>query len=480
MKKATLYVSIILILLAGVGLFFIQDIVKYLTKSTTTPIQNTNLKITNDNLYLDLTLNNPNTKLTKNDFLKGFWYEGPNGLVYFNVQKMLDLGYSMDEIKAMINKIKNNKIIKKENIKILTDDELDDDNKFYNKIYDSGFLGENNYQKIKAELEKKNPKKAIDYFRLSEIYSLQGEYKKSQNYLNLACKKDKKYCKKTKVVITGKVVDDKNQPLPQVEVKLLSTGEKTFTKADGSYKLVADLVKLKKERLGFSKDNYSPTFKSITNISEYQKNIKIDPIQMNKSGIIYTMNTKTGEIKGHLGEFKNNQFTLQTNISKYYIPKDAFVDKNNKKYSGIVKAYLFEFDRENVPQSLLQLDSFSKDKNFLGTSMITFGMPYIIFTKENGERLYVASSNPMILETKVPVVAEMYKGERLTDDVKKEIIEQSKKGQFYYTLKNINKNYLPLVPYWCLDQKTGVWENTGFDIKDFKKGILRTKFYTTI
>ncbi len=476
MKRITIYISMILIILFGVGLFFMQDIINYLTKE---PVKVQKSDLTKDDLYSEIISDNLSIQLNKKDFLEGFWYEGPDGLVYFDINALLKFGYSMDEIKAMIKKIKKEKMYKKDNIEILSEDELDDDIKFSNVIYDSSPLLKNNYTKIKKSLEGKKPKKSIDYYRLSEIYSFEGDYKKSSKYLDIACKKDKKYCKKNKVVVSGVVVGLDGNSLKDVKVTLLSSNKSTFVDKNGKYHLNLSLVKLKKERLSFEKEGYSTAFISFSNNSDLQKKITGLNVEMAKEDKGFLLNLKTGEIKNGQGEYKNNKFILKTNRSIYYIPKNSFVDENNRKYDGIVKASLFEFNEKNVPQNLLHLDSFSNDKNFLGTSMKTYGMPYIIFTKEKGERLYIRSSNPMILETRIDYLKVLFASERLSKDKKEEIISKSNKNKFYYNIDKIDKEYTQLIPYWVLDQKTGVWANVGFDVVDPIKGLIRTQFYTT-
>ena len=61
---------------------------------------------------------------------------------------------------------------------------------------------------------------------------------------------------------------------------------------------------------------------------------------------------------------------------------------------------MFEFDRQSS-SFLLSADVFDKVGSLIGQSLITYGMPFIIFTAENGERLDVLSTNPMTLRTTI-------------------------------------------------------------------------------
>ncbi len=59
---------------------------------------------------------------------------------------------------------------------------------------------------------------------------------------------------------------------------------------------------------------------------------------------------------------------------------------------------IFEFDRQSSSY-LLGADVFDQVGSLISQTMITFGMPFIIFTAENGDRLDVLSSNPMTIWT---------------------------------------------------------------------------------
>jgi hypothetical protein len=103
---------------------------------------------------------------------------------------------------------------------------------------------------------------------------------------------------------------------------------------------------------------------------------------------------------------------------------------------------------------LLSLDSFSQDKNFLGTEMITYGMPYIVFRTKDGERIDVKKSNPMILITKSDYLSGMMK--KMSEKEKETLIQNSKQYREYYTAMNVDLGFVSLVPFWVLDQKRGV------------------------
>lgn len=453
-----------------------QDIVKYMTTQ-----KNENIEEIKDDLFYDFAdQKTTGAKLSEEDFLEGFWYNGQNGLLFFDVNQLIKNGYTKEEIANLIKEIlKDGKIWKKDSINVLSEDDLNDDLKFHNKIYQSSAMLDNSYSKIKDELKDKEKKTAIDYYRLSEIYSFQGDYKESKRNLDEACELDKDFCKTNLVKVSGKVIDGSNKAVRGVVVTLLSTGKATLTNAKGEYAFDLNLVKLKKERLSFEKEGYSTTFISVTNNSEYQKEIRNTTVDIVKSSNKFTLNNINNTIDNN-GEFKDNKFILKTNTSTYYIPRASFVDKNGNVYKGEIEAYLFDFDRYNAPQSLLSLDSFSSDKNFLGTSMITFGMPYIIFRTPDGERIDIKKSNPMILETKSEILKSMFNSPKLSEDVRKEIIKNSQKGEYYYTVNRIIDEYAYLIPFWVLDQRTGVWENTGIDIVNGDEGIQRSIFYTTI
>ena len=368
-------------------------------------------------------------------------------LAYFSIQYFLDQGYTMDEIKKMMEELlKNSEVYRKDEMRMLSDDELDDDIKFHNKLYESSALLGGGYKDIRSSLEKKNPKTAVDYFRLSEIYSFEGDYQKAKKFEALACKQDKQYCQKNQIEITGKVVDENGQALEGVKVIQLATGKSTLTNQQGEYKLNVDLVKLRKERISFEKQGYSSTFVGVTNVNNNQKKINIAVVQMNKAPFYFHLNNKKMTIDKD-GKIENGKFVLGSFRSKYYIPKNAFVDKNEKPYYGDIYAYVFEFDKDNAPSSLLSLDSFSQDRDFLGTEMITYGMPYIIFRTKDGERIDVKKDNPMVLVTKVDYLKQVFESLKVSEHEKVGMLINSKAKKRFYTREIINKTYLPLIAF---------------------------------
>ncbi len=100
--------------------------------------------------------------------------------------------------------------------------------------------------------------------------------------------------------------------------------------------------------------------------------------------------------------------------------------------------------------------------------MVTYGMPYIIFSAENGTKLDVLSSNPIHLATTNRESDET--DNLLLRKEHRELFEKaytdSQKSPDTYPIDSLweynhgNKRIVPL--YWSFDRKKGYWNNVGF------------------
>jgi hypothetical protein len=100
--------------------------------------------------------------------------------------------------------------------------------------------------------------------------------------------------------------------------------------------------------------------------------------------------------------------------------------------------------------------------------MLTYGMPFLIFTAENGTKLDVLSSNPIELATTNRASKET--NNLLMIQEQRELFNQayidSQKSPSRYPIDSLweynhgNKRIVPL--YWAFDRKKGYWDNVGF------------------
>ena len=77
---------------------------------------------------------------------------------------------------------------------------------------------------------------------------------------------------------------------------------------------------------------------------------------------------------------KTENFTFKTNGNNY-------LTKDGKEYNWKVKLYFFDLDETNNDANAFNLDVFDEKGSLTGTSMVTFGMPYIKAYNEKGEEL---------------------------------------------------------------------------------------------
>jgi len=130
-------------------------------------------------------------------------------------------------------------------------------------------------------------------------------------------------------------------------------------------------------------------------------------------------------------------FKLVTKFAEYEIPEDAFVI-DGKSYNGKVDTFLYFFDENSVPPDLVSLDVFGEDGDFVGTSMASFGMPYVQFYSPDHKRIDVLSSNPMRIKMKM--LHSDYLVEKILPEKFDLLLRQSKKS--FITQKFISDNFI--------------------------------------
>ena len=341
----------------------------------------------------------------------------------------------MDLIERLLSNVI---IVKKQSMNLLERNELPNNLQFHNKLYESVLDG--NYLDIKQLLLDKKNKTAQDYIKLSEIFGLEGNYKKKEIYLSKACKLDKNIesCKNISIEISGKILDNNKRPVSGAKIEFISnsTRNNIISNNDGTYTLKVNIHTLDKNRISFSKEGYATTFYDFTSFSKKKKKYFIPIVTLYKGLHSFTLNNIE----------KKDDFVLEVGNSKYTIPNDAFY-LDGKKYRGEIIAHIYEFNKGDVPPSFLNLDAFSSDSGFTGTNMITSGMPYIVFRTKDGKAIHVRKDNPMVLEFRVPSITKLLEEGKITENFFNRSFEFSQKGKYILTVGYIIKNNLPLAPF---------------------------------
>ena len=177
-------------------------------------------------------------------------------------------------------------------------------------------------------------------------------------------------------------------------------------------------------------------------------------------------------------------FVVQTRYSVYHIAKNALVHANGSPYVGHLTGYFFEFNKHSQTQDLLQNDIFDDVVGYAGNLMKTFGMPYVLFVADNGERIHILKSNPMLLRTSIQEMTALTTGSDhiygpVTTQDFQSLMDASKKlGGF-----PINRQYLidhqmlRFPAFWDFDQAKGTWVNIETRVVSLE-GTVETQFYT--
>lgn len=178
-------------------------------------------------------------------------------------------------------------------------------------------------------------------------------------------------------------------------------------------------------------------------------------------------------------------FVVRTGQSTYEIPGNAIVHRSGARYKGEVDVYLYEFSQGNIPDSLMQVDTFDDVRGFAGDLMKTFGMPFIQFFTPDGEELHVLSNNPMVLTYKIANMSELRRNtlaiySPLTNEDMKFLVDVSSKNPEAYPIDReflISNQLLRFPAFWVYDRRAGVWNSVGISVLD-TSGTIKSEFYT--
>lgn len=422
---------------------------------------------------------------------QGFWYtyvdaEGNEHVLFFDpaVQGAL----SDDELLQLTEILGKSRITEKSSMRVVPAEELPSALRFHNAIYSFGARGKTTLDMKRALVQKSTSgaANADDLFQLSYLQELEGNYRERDRLDRENCSRFKERCADaSRLTVKGRVVDDKGAPVQGARVEIVSRPDAVpaSTDSQGFYRLETGAKAMEKLRLRASKRNYSDGNESISVVSGDLKIVAVDDIVLESPLTVVTVDFAKKTITGAGNRITERGAVVTTPNSTYEIPPDAIVTANGSRYRGTIDIYVYEFTKDNPPESLLNVDTFDEIMGYAGDLMKTFGMPYIQFFAEDGTELHVRKSNPMVLTYRIPEMDALRENEDgiyepLTDD-DMELLVAASVGQPYRIDREflINNHLLRFPAFWVFDRKRGVWDNVGVTVVD-TQGTIRTTFYT--
>lgn len=288
--------------------------------------------------------------------------------------------------------------------------------------------------------------------------------------------------------ISGKVLDRRGRGIDGATVKALDGSAETVTDRYGNYSFEIDgIFDLYKVRLNASKPGYSTATVALDLItSDGLTDREISGMNFTLENPIrsVTINNKTGKVSGKDVSVKEDKFIIETDWSRYEIPFDALVRADGSNFTGELKVYLFEFDKNSDIGQLLMNDVFDEVAGYAGNIMKTFGMPFILFVDKNGNSIHVLKSNPMILQNKIIEMQALRTNqdqiyEPVTDADLIFLKAKSEELGGYPITRDflIDEDIVRFPCFWIYDQLKGIWENIGVKLIS-TDGEIETIFYT--
>jgi hypothetical protein len=430
----------------------------------------------------------------RQDITRGFWFEyisdtGEVELVFVSVEDLASQKLSVDELNQVVRDLIDGRIFDKDSATRLSGDEMSNDVQFHNEIY-ATLSGGTSTKDMQKNLEMRvlgQEHTSADASSLAYLYELQGDYASRDEVYQDSLDTCQSCRKQITITIKGIVVDLKGDPVVGATISVLGVdGITTNTDIKGIYTITAPTFVPGKLRVNALKRNFSDGVVSVNTVSKNKITYEADPIVVASAVSVVTMDIQKGLVSGTRNEvLSDGTFVIHTDQSTYEIPNNAIVHKNGSLYSGKVDVYLYEFSQGNMPDSLMQVDTFDEVRGFAGDLMKTFGMPFIQFFSPEGEELHVLSSNPMVLTYKIANMDELRNNTLaiygpLTSADMLFLVKSSSNSSEPYPIGReflIKNGLLRFPPFWVFDRRAGVWNSVGVSVLD-TDGTIKTEFYT--
>ncbi|MEF2176030.1 MAG: carboxypeptidase-like regulatory domain-containing protein [Candidatus Absconditabacteria bacterium] len=327
-----------------------------------------------------------------------------------------------------------------------------------------------------------------DMLRLRYIYSIESDFDKIKEIENkmIGLTGSVEFFDKhnVKLIVSGTVKTPKGDPIPYATVKMLGTDNATLTKDDGTFEFDITTLGMRTIRLEAFKIGFS------NGVIPYQILVaaKEQPIKADFVLEPYTqfavIDTIKKTIQGTNATISGNNYIVKTISSDYLIPQNALVDEYGKPFKGIVNAYFFEFTKSSNNQNLLENDIFDDVAGYAGNLMKTFGMPYVMFVTDSGQRIHVLDNNAIKLVYQIAEMNALRTNqdriyEPLTLQDMEFLLEKSNEISGYPIDRQflIDNKLVRFPAFWIFDQTKGIWVNQGLKVLDVD-GLIEILFYT--
>ena len=428
------------------------------------------------------------------DIIKSFWLEytsdaGEIELVLVSVEDLAAQGLSASELKQVTDDISDGRIIASDRVERISEEELPENLQFHNGVYSSlsGGASTKDMQEILEMNVETEDSSYADASSLAYLYELQGDYTARDAVYQDTTDICESCREQVTVTIKGTVIDLKGEPVQGVTIDVLGVNEETVrTDSTGSYTIIAPTFVPGKLRVSALKRNFSDGVVSVNTVSKDKVTYIADPIVIAGAVSVVTIDTEKKTVSGSNNQIRSDDtFVVSTSQSMYEIPSNALVYEDGTPYQGEVDVYLYEFSQGNIPDGLIQVDTFDEVRGFAGDLMKTFGMPFIQFFSIDGEELHILSDNPMVLTYKIANMSSLRENTlaiygSLTDADMQFLVKSSLNSKEKYPIDRdflISNQLLKFPAFWVFDRYAGVWDSVGVSVLD-TAGTIRTEFYT--
>lgn len=437
--------------------------------------------------------------IPEHEIARGFWYinkdsTGNEQIGFFNLNEWAQ-GSTLtpSDLETYSSIFLSSRREDPSRISSIPTEELPPKMQFHNKVLDVvATQNSRSYADLEGSLLlklKSGAATADEIWQTIYLLELKGEYILRDKLRKELCSKYPKECPESfGITIRGQVKDKINKnPVQGATVTVLSHPEVKSVTTDekGMFRVYVVAHEMEKVRLSAVKRNFSEGLSAVIALGPKKDIYDIDPITLGSPANIVTIDTEKSTVTG-ANDVANpdGSFVLHTQYSVYEIPPNAIVRMDGTPYKGKVDVYLYEFTKDTVPESFLQLDVFDNLRRYVANQFVTFGMPYVQFFTESGEELHVKKSYPLMLTYATPDMQVMRDNTyglpygKLTDENVRFLLEVSNRGEFPLTASFLEENnLLQFPPFWVYERKTGVWENVGMKLLDLQ-GTTKNIFYT--
>jgi len=332
--------------------------------------------------------------------------------------------------------------------------------------------------------------------RLLYGYTLLAEYEKASELDEEICADASKSCpERVDLIIKGQVKDAEGNPLSGVTLSVLNYDKDFVSDPLGMLNATVSVRSPDKVRVRLSKRGYSDAFWDQNVITAFGEPGRMDfSVILEKPLGVLKLNfgasnlealESSGAVTSELidGDLK---VVLEDKFSFYLSPDSVFSDEG-MPYKGLVDLELFYFSNQNQRVgSFSRLDMISNEHDVFDQVVEVFGMPYLKFTGEDGQRLAILKKKPIIIEgfllnyvgeKGLPAFFTRSEWEKMYDygNTAKEVlpIDWSVTEKLLGSTKD--KGAFGL--FWNLRQDAGVWTSSKFQIVNMQ-GDIKTQFYT--